>query len=212
MALNIGILPHLLGAAANNLNNNNFNNNNNNNNNNGLSRNAGGGGSSNNGANPMNSVRDRLFHALFVRVALAYATAVPHPCGLCSSTSPCSRLFYHFFILAYIHAAFIRTPINCLEHVCHQWPQDGILRIEILHDTAATAEPYTVEQSYLKEQRLQRLGQLPAQPQVRASSRGTEKVISTPPLADASNSTSENERDDSVAVFWRVPFLVPGHG
>ncbi|KAL3251417.1 hypothetical protein MRX96_055159 [Rhipicephalus microplus] len=197
MALNIGILPHLLGAAANNLNNNNFNNNNNNNN--GLSRNAGGGGSSNNGANPMNSVRDRLFHALFVRVALAYATAVPPSVRTLFEYITLLKALLSFFILAYIHAAFIRTPINCLEHVCHQWPQDGILRIEILHDTAATAEPYTVEQSYLKEQRLQRLGQLPAQPQVRASSRGTEKVISTPPLADASNSTSENELDDPVA-------------
>lgn len=194
MALNIGILPHLLGAAANNLNNNN-----NFNNNNGLSRNAGGGGSSNNGANPMNSVRDRLFHALFVRVALAYASAVPPSVRTLFEYITLLKALLSFFILAYIHAAFIRTPINCLEHVCHQWPQDGILRIEILHDTAASAEPYTVEQSYLKEQRLQRLGQLPAQPQVRASSGDDEKVISTPPLADASNSTLGDERDDQGA-------------
>ncbi|KAH7935901.1 hypothetical protein HPB52_014869 [Rhipicephalus sanguineus] len=195
MALNIGILPHLLGAAANNLNNNN-----NFNNNNGLSRNAGGGGSSNNGANPMNSVRDRLFHALFVRVALAYASAVPPSVRTLFEYITLLKALLSFFILAYIHAAFIRTPINCLEHVCHQWPQDGILRIEILHDTAASAEPYTVEQSYLKEQRLQRLGQLPAQPQVRASSGDDDKVISTPPLADASNSTSGDERDDQGAA------------
>lgn len=199
MALNIGILPHLLGAAANNLNNNN-----NFNNNNGLSRNAGG-GSSNNGANPMNSVRDRLFHALFVRVALAYASAVPPSVRTLFEYITLLKALLSFFILAYIHAAFIRTPINCLEHVCHQWPQDGILRIEILHDTAASAEPYTVEQSYLKEQRLQRLGQLPAQPQVRASSGDAEKVISTPPLADASNSTSGDEQDDQGTGVLRSP-------
>lgn len=160
MALNIGILPHLLGAAANNLNNNNFNNNNN-----GLSRNAGGGGSGNSaGGNPMNSVRDRLFHALFVRVALAYASAVPPSVRTLFEYITLLKALVSFFILAYIHAAFIRTPINCLEHVCHQWPQDGILRIEILHDSPSSSspEPYTLEQSYLKEQRLQRLGQLPS--------------------------------------------------
>ncbi|XP_075528833.1 membralin isoform X2 [Dermacentor variabilis] len=197
MALNIGILPHLLGAAANNLNNNL---NNNNNNNNGLSRNAGGGSSNNSGGgNPMNSVRDRLFHALFVRVALAYASAVPPSVRTLFEYITLLKALLSFFILAYIHAAFIRTPINCLEHVCHQWPQDGILRIEIIHDSASSSEPYTVEQSYLKEQRLQRLGQLPAQPQVRTSSSGVEKVISTPPLADDSNSTSSDVQDDQGA-------------
>lgn len=79
MAINMGILPHLLGAAANNLNINN--NNNNNANNNPMSRNTAGSSnnSGGNAGNPMNSVRDRLFHALFVRVALAYANAVPPP-------------------------------------------------------------------------------------------------------------------------------------
>uniref|UniRef100_A0A131XE33 Putative conserved plasma membrane protein n=1 Tax=Hyalomma excavatum TaxID=257692 RepID=A0A131XE33_9ACAR len=201
MALNIGILPHLLGAAANNLNNNN-----NFNNNNGLSRNAGGGSSNNaGGGNPMNSVRDRLFHALFVRVALAYASAVPPSVRTLFEYITLLKALLSFFILAYIHAAFIRTPINCLEHVCHQWPQDGILRIEILHDTASSAEPYTVEQSYLKEQRLQRLGQLPAQPQVRTSGSDTEKVISTPPVADTSNSTSGAEQNGQGADVLTSP-------
>lgn len=35
------------------------------------------------------------------------------------------------FILAYIHIAFSRSPINCLEHVRDKWPRDGILRVEI---------------------------------------------------------------------------------
>uniref|UniRef100_A0A1E1XFP9 Putative conserved plasma membrane protein n=1 Tax=Amblyomma aureolatum TaxID=187763 RepID=A0A1E1XFP9_9ACAR len=190
MALNIGILPHLLGAAANNLNNNN----NFNNNNAGLSRNAG--GSSNNSGNPMNSVRDRLFHALFVRVALAYASAVPPSVRTLFEYITLLKALLSFFILAYIHAAFIRTPINCLEHVCHQWPQDGILRIEILHDSASTPEPYTVEQSYLKEQRLQRLGQLPVQSQARpptappSAGSDAERAIEQPPPADVANLSS----------------------
>lgn len=204
MALNIGILPHLLGAAANNLNNNN----NFNNNNGGLSRNAGagGGGSSNNSGNPMNSVRDRLFHALFVRVALAYATAVPPSVRTLFEYITLLKALLSFFILAYIHAAFIRTPINCLEHVCHQWPQDGILRIEILHDSASSTEPYTVEQSYLKEQRLQRLGQLPVQPHARPSpptSGDSVRSVEQPPLVDAaglSNATTSSSVGDREEV------------
>lgn len=71
-----------------------------------------------------------------------------------------------FFVLAYIHAAFIRTPISCLDHMSQQWPQDGILRVEILKDSSSSQEPYTLEQSYLKEQRLLRMGQAPTLPEV----------------------------------------------
>lgn len=33
-----------------------------------------------------------------------------------------------------MHVTFIRTPINCLDHVQNDWPRDGILRVQILHD------------------------------------------------------------------------------
>lgn len=36
-----------------------------------------------------------------------------------------------FIILAYIHNAFSRTPINCLDHVKTTWPRDGVLRVTI---------------------------------------------------------------------------------
>jgi hypothetical protein len=51
------------------------NNNNNNNNNAGQGRNTGRRGPQ----NPLVNVRDRLFHALFYRIALAYARAFPKP-------------------------------------------------------------------------------------------------------------------------------------
>jgi len=47
----------------------------NNNNNNGQTRNTGRRGV----GNPLLHVRDRLFHALFYRIALAYARAFPKP-------------------------------------------------------------------------------------------------------------------------------------
>lgn len=40
------------------------------------------------------------------------------------------------FILAYIHIAFSRSPINCLEHVRDKWPRDGILRVEIQRNSS----------------------------------------------------------------------------
>uniref|UniRef100_A0A4D5RMA5 Putative cytochrome p450 9e2-like isoform x2 n=1 Tax=Ixodes scapularis TaxID=6945 RepID=A0A4D5RMA5_IXOSC len=161
MALNMGILPHLLGAAA--AANNNNNNNPNNLNNVPPSRNVAGSSSS---SSPMNSVRDRLFHALFVRVALAYATAVPPWVRTLLEYVTLVKALVSFFVLAYIHAAFIRTPISCLDHMSQQWPQDGILRVEILRDSSSSQEPYTLEQSYLKEQRLLRMGQAPTLPEV----------------------------------------------
>ena len=53
-------------------------------------------------------------------------------------------LFFFFFlqamtcfvILAYIHNAFSRTPINCLDHVKDQWPRDGVLRVVISRSAA----------------------------------------------------------------------------
>ena len=43
-----------------------------------------------------------------------------------------------FVILAYIHNAFSRTPINCLDHVKDTWPRDGILRVVIARGSAVS--------------------------------------------------------------------------
>ena len=43
-----------------------------------------------------------------------------------------------FIILAYIHNAFSRTPINCLDHVKDTWPRDGILRVVITRNSAVS--------------------------------------------------------------------------
>ncbi|MEQ2186288.1 hypothetical protein GOODEAATRI_027090, partial [Goodea atripinnis] len=43
------------------------------------------------------------------------------------------------FILAYIHIAFSRSPINCLEVVRDRWPRDGILRVEIQRNSSRAA-------------------------------------------------------------------------
>ena len=44
-----------------------------------------------------------------------------------------------FVILGYIHNAFSRTPINCLDHVKDKWPRDGVLRVVISRGPAAVS-------------------------------------------------------------------------
>ena len=50
--------------------------------------------------------------------------------------------FLCLFMLAYLHVAFIRSPITCLKSV--QWPRDGVLRIEIITDPASKDAPLAV--------------------------------------------------------------------
>lgn len=52
-----------------------------------------------------------------------------------SSPHPCQALFV-LFVLAYIHIVFSRSPINCLEHVRDRWPREGVLRVEVRHNSS----------------------------------------------------------------------------
>nr|XP_027808188.1 membralin isoform X1 [Marmota flaviventris] len=86
--------------------------------------------------NPLINVRDRLFHALFFKMAVTYSRLFP----------PAFRRLFEFFVLlkalfvlsvlAYIHIVFSRSPINCLEHVRDKWPREGILRVEVRHNSS----------------------------------------------------------------------------
>lgn len=100
------------------------------------------------GQNPLLNVRDRLFHALFYRVALTYARAFPKPIRRVLEFAILLKALIVLSILVYIHVVFARTPINCLSHVKDSWPRDGILRVEIVHNAS---ENYTLINSYEKE-------------------------------------------------------------
>ncbi|GLH10174.1 Uncharacterized protein GBIM_15139 [Gryllus bimaculatus] len=105
----------------------------------------------NNNQNPLINVRDRLFHALFFKAALAYARTFPRPVRRFLEFIILLKAITAFFVLAYIHIVFSRTPTNCLEHIKDDWPREGILRVEILRNGA---EDYNIEKSYAKEERL----------------------------------------------------------
>nr|CAI5851046.1 unnamed protein product [Callosobruchus analis] len=84
--------------------------------------------------NPLFNVRDRLFHTLFFRAALAYARTFPRPLRRFIEFLILIKAIAAFFVLVYIHVAFSRTPSTCLMHVKDTWPRDGILRVEIVRN------------------------------------------------------------------------------
>uniref|UniRef100_A0A8C5Y1C2 Transmembrane protein 259 n=1 Tax=Microcebus murinus TaxID=30608 RepID=A0A8C5Y1C2_MICMU len=59
-------------------------------------------------------------------------------CGRRPSRQPgaAPQALFVLFVLAYIHIVFSRSPINCLEHVRDKWPREGILRVEVQHNSS----------------------------------------------------------------------------
>ncbi|XP_029905316.1 membralin isoform X2 [Myripristis murdjan] len=86
--------------------------------------------------NPLINVRDRLFHALFFKMAVTYARLFPPSFRRIFEFFVLLKALFVLFILAYIHIAFSRSPINCLEVVRERWPRDGILRVEIQRNSS----------------------------------------------------------------------------
>ncbi|XP_051893997.1 membralin [Pristis pectinata] len=86
--------------------------------------------------NPLINVRDRLFHALFFKMAVTYARVFPPSFRRMFEFFVLLKALFVLFILAYIHIAFSRSPINCLEHIREKWPRNGILRVEIQRNSS----------------------------------------------------------------------------
>lgn len=107
----------------------------------------------NNNQNPFMNVRERLFHALFFKFAVAYARTFPRPVRRLIEFLVLLKAVAAFFVLAYIHLTFCRTPTTCLNQVKDSWPREGILRVEILRNPA---QDYSIEQSYAKEKKLRK--------------------------------------------------------
>ncbi|KAK9892236.1 hypothetical protein WA026_019037 [Henosepilachna vigintioctopunctata] len=104
----------------------------------------------NNNQNPLFNIRDRLFHTLFFKAALAYARTFPKPIRRFIEFFTLLQAICAFFVLVYIHIAFSRTS-SCLQHVKDTWPRDGILRVEIMTNPSPD---YNIELSYAREQKL----------------------------------------------------------
>ncbi|XP_008586243.1 PREDICTED: membralin [Galeopterus variegatus] len=86
--------------------------------------------------NPLINVRDRLFHALFFKMAVTYSRLFPPAFRRLFEFFVLLKALFVLFVLAYIHIVFSRSPINCLEHVRDTWPREGILRVEVQHNSS----------------------------------------------------------------------------
>ncbi|CAF0706416.1 unnamed protein product [Brachionus calyciflorus] len=105
-------------------------------------------------------VRDRLFHALFYRIAILYARKFSKAFRRILEFFLLLLAIGSFALLSYLHVIFNRNPINCLASIQDNWPKDGILRVEIVHNASklyilSTDEPnyetYSLKDSYEKE-------------------------------------------------------------
>lgn len=86
--------------------------------------------------NPLINVRDRLFHALFFKMAVIYSRLFPPAFRRLFEFFVLLKALFVLFVLAYIHIVFSRSPINCLEHVRDRWPREGVLRVEVRHNSS----------------------------------------------------------------------------
>jgi hypothetical protein len=66
---------------------------------------------------PLISVRDRLFHTLFFKISLAYARGCPRPVRRMIEMLILIKAIICFASLIYIHVAYARHPVQCLEDV-----------------------------------------------------------------------------------------------
>jgi hypothetical protein len=115
-------------------------------------------------------VRDRLFHALFYRLAIMYARKFPKTFRRLIEFFVLLLAISSFCLLSYLHVVFNRNPINCLVSIQDKWPREGILRVEIVHNASSFyimshdsvlneknidyqehSDKYSLRQSYEKE-------------------------------------------------------------
>ncbi|XP_020717038.1 putative mediator of RNA polymerase II transcription subunit 26 isoform X2 [Ceratitis capitata] len=86
--------------------------------------------------NNLMNVRDRLFHAIYFKVALMYAQIFPKPLQRALEYFILVKALLFFFALVYIHLTFIKHPATCLQNV-KDWPRDGVLRVEVIPNLEA---------------------------------------------------------------------------
>ena len=103
-------------------------------------------------------------------------------------------------ILAYIHLAFARHPVRCLEEVKGSWPRDGILRVEIMR---GPPENYGIEASYEKERQMQTI--IKSQDEIPAIFHFNELFESWQESGSESGDEETEEEDDVVPITPTEP-------
>ena len=92
----------------------------------------------------------RLFHRLFYKVSLFYATNVPRTLRRIIDRIMMVQTGVCIFLLLYVHQAFLSRSGTCLDSLVDTWPKDGIVRVQV--NTTKTFYSLPLEQEILYEE------------------------------------------------------------
>ncbi|KAL7071385.1 hypothetical protein ACQ4LE_009126 [Meloidogyne hapla] len=87
-------------------------------------------------------VRDRLFHAMLVRLSLPYYTNFPLMFRRIIEFLTLFNAIILLSILIYTHFLVAHYPAGCLDEIKQNWPIKGIVRIEVVHDNLPRLKEY----------------------------------------------------------------------
>ncbi|WKY05348.1 hypothetical protein Q1695_005951 [Nippostrongylus brasiliensis] len=79
-------------------------------------------------------VRDRLFHAMLVKVALSYSSHVSIFWRRVIEFISLLIALCLLFTLLFVHLMFTRSSATCLDHIRDTWPRNGVVRLEVVHN------------------------------------------------------------------------------
>ncbi|KAI6196573.1 hypothetical protein M3Y94_01125600 [Aphelenchoides besseyi] len=78
------------------------------------------------------AVRDRLFHAMVVKIAVSYSSFVPYKWRRLIEFSVLLIALSMLGTLIYVHYVYSRYPGTCLNDIKERWPRKGVLRVEVI--------------------------------------------------------------------------------
>ncbi|GMR38331.1 hypothetical protein PMAYCL1PPCAC_08526 [Pristionchus mayeri] len=111
-------------------------------------------------SNQLGAVRDRLFQAMLVRMALWYTARVNRQWRKVIEVVAITLAILSFLSLATIHLMFMRVSTTCLKDIESTWPRDGIIRVELVRNLAMLRKK---EEQY-REYRQQHLDEMARAP------------------------------------------------
>ncbi|EFP12979.1 hypothetical protein CRE_06902 [Caenorhabditis remanei] len=101
--------------------------------------------------NSLNAARDRLFHAMLVRIALKYSGRVSLRWRKAIEGSILFVALLLFASLIFIHFNFTRSPATCLDSMQADWIRKGIVRIEVVRNLEVLEEKENFISSYISD-------------------------------------------------------------
>ncbi|CAF0973201.1 unnamed protein product [Rotaria sp. Silwood1] len=130
---------------------------------------------------------ERLFQALFYRIAVIYARVIPKYIRRLGETAILVMAIFCMGLLIYLHLVFNQKPMTCLSYLHNVWPKDGVLRVELFLDTPP--KDYNLQQSYAKEYQNTYIYNRDDNPENSSSSKQSSNNL---PVANIANGTLEN--------------------